>query len=121
MISIKLEIASNGVIKTTTDDNYNGAGSEWNTVTVYETDDDSQDRRLKNIQRFLFELCDDLGVNRGNRYDSKVLNFEIGWGDKYEPNLKEINDLIKFHREELKDLKEWKKDVEKQTENDPAI
>jgi len=112
MISIKLEIVSNGIIKTSIDDNYNGAGSEWNAKTVYETDSDDAEIRLKNIQRFLYDLCDDLGVDLGNRYDPKVLNFEIGWGNKYEANLDEINKLISYHKNELKDLREWQKELQ---------
>lgn len=117
MISVKLEIASNGVIKTVIDDNYNGAGSEFNSRTVYETDSQFTDDRLKNVQKFLYEISEDLGIDLGNRYDSKVLNFEIGWGSKYAPNIEEVNKALKFHRNQIKDLKDWKVELEKQAKN----
>jgi hypothetical protein len=108
MITIKLEIASNGIIKTVSDDNYNGAGSGKESITVYETDDDPI---FSNTSKFLYEVCDDLGVNLGNKFDQTVLNFEVDWGNKYEPGLEELNHTIKSLAYDLKDLKALQKDL----------
>ena len=108
MITIKLEIASNGIIKTVSDDNYNGAGSGKEAITVYETDDDSE---FENTSKFLYEVCDDLGVNLGNKFDQAVLNFEVTWGDRYIPNLEELNHTIKSLSYDLKDLKALQKEL----------
>ena len=109
MITIKLELASNGVIKTVSDNNYNGAGSKHELRTVYETDNDTD---YKNTIRFLYELSDDLGINLGNKYSPTVLNFDLGWGEKYEPTLQQLNDLVKATTANLKELKSWKKERE---------
>ena len=108
MITIKLEIASNGIIKTVSDDNYNGAGSDKEAITVYETDDDPE---FSNTSKFLYEVCNDLGVNLGNKFDQTVLNFEVNWGDRYTPNLEELNRIIKSLSYDLKDLKVLQKEL----------
>ena len=108
MITIKLEIASNGVIKTVSDNNYNGAGSKHELRTVYETDNDPE---FSNKIRFLYDICDDLGIDLGNKFAQKVLDFEIGWGHKYEPDLEETNALIKAISNELKNLKAYQKEL----------
>jgi len=108
MITIKLEIASNGIIKTVMDDNYNGAGYENELRKVYETEADGN---FENTIKFLYEVCDDLGIDLGNKFDRQVLNFEVGWGDRYEPGLEEINVLIKALSYELKDLKTLQKEL----------
>jgi hypothetical protein len=113
MITIKLEIASNGVIKTVTDNNYNGAGSKHENRTVYVTDNDKSTGFSETI-RFLYDICDDLGINLGNKFDESVLNFELGWGHKYEPSLEQVKGLVKETSKNLKELKEWKADLEKQ-------
>ena len=59
MIKVILELASNGVIKTVTDDNINGAGDKLENKTVYGFEDDVNFR--KRIQ-FLFELCEELSA-----------------------------------------------------------
>ena len=108
MITIKLEIASNGIIKTVMDDNYNGAGYENELRKVYETDNDIG---FENTTKFLYEVCDDLGVDLGNKFDRRVLNFEVGWGGRYEPASEEIDALIKALTYELKELKILKKEI----------
>ena len=108
MITIKLEIASNGIIKTVCDNNYNGAGSKHETRTVYET---TNDPNFTNTCRFLYDTCDDLGVNLGNKFDPAVLNFEVGWGEKYEPYLEEVNLLVKNLSNDLKSLKKLQKEL----------
>ncbi len=118
MITIKLEIASNGVIKTVADNNYNGAGSKHESKTVYSTEDDPGfQERIK----FLYEICDDLGVNLGNKFDAETLDFEINWGSHYEPTLDQLKKLVKQTTYELKELKRWKNDLEQQIKADELI
>jgi len=108
MITIKLEIASNGIIKKILDNNYNGAGSEYGNTTVYETDDDPL---YENTAKFIYNLCDDLGVNLGNKFDKNVLNFDVSWGSHYNPEVEELNSVIKEMTAELKVLKQLKDDI----------
>lgn len=118
MITIKLEIASNGVIKTVTDNNYNGAGSKHESKTVYSTEDDPGfEQRIK----FLYEICDDLGVNLGNKFDAETLDFEISWGSHYEPTLDQVKRLIKDSQKNLKELKEWKAELEQNIKADELL
>ena len=118
MITIKLEIASNGVIKTVTDNNYNGAGSKHESKTVYSTEDDPGfEQRIK----FLYEICDDLGVNLGNKFDAETLDFEINWGSHYEPTLDQVKRLIKDSQKNLKELKEWKAELEQNIKADELL
>jgi len=118
MITIKLEIASNGVIKTVADNNYNGAGSKHESKTVYNTDDDPGfEQRIK----FIYEICDDLGINLGNKYDEETLDFEVNWGHKYEPTLDQLKKLVKHTTEELKELKKWKSEMEQNKKADELL
>jgi hypothetical protein len=112
MITIKLEIATNGIIKTIVDDNYNGADELSEFKTVYETDDDAS-RGFENTIRFFAELADDLGIDRGNKYSSEVLMFDTDWGTHYEPQEKDLKEKIKELSEEVKLLKEWLKEIQK--------
>jgi len=112
MITIKLELASNGVIKTVSDNNYNGAGSSHEKRTVYETEeDDNFDATI----RFFYELSDDLGINLGNKYDKFVLDFDTQWGSKYEPTHEEVKQLVKDTTQNLKELRKWEKELKAKT------
>jgi len=106
MITIKIEMASNGVIKTISDDNYNGANelNEWK--TVYETDGDSQKGFNTTIQ-FLVDLTSDLGIDLGNKFSKEVLLFDTNWGSHYEPSINDIKEKIKDLNADLKEYKEW--------------
>lgn len=112
MITIKLEIATNGIIKTIIDDNYNGADelNEWK--TVYETDGDSS-KGFENTIAFLSDLSDDLGIDLGNKYSSEVLSFGVNWGSHFEAEERHLKDKIKELSEELKIHKEWLKEIRK--------
>lgn len=112
MITIKLELASNGVIKTVNDNNYNGAGSNHELRTVYETESDHD---FEATIRFFYELSDDLGINLGNKYDSAVLDFDTEWGSKYEPTHEEVKQLVKDTTKTLKELKQWEKELKAQS------
>ena len=104
MITIKIEIATNGVIKTIVDDNYNGANelNEWK--TVYDTDGDSQ-KGFNNTVQFLSDLSDDLGIDLGNKFSKEVLSFDTDWGSHYEPTIDELKDRVKILNAEVKECK----------------
>ena len=71
----------------------------------------NNDIGFENTTKFLYEVCDDLGVDLGNKFDRRVLNFEVGWGGRYEPASEEIDALIKALTYELKELKILKKEI----------
>lgn len=113
MVKVILELASNGVIKTVTDDNINGAGDKLETKTVYDFDDD------KNFQKriqFLYELCEELGIDTGNKFNKHNLTMKIDWGKNYMPESEEVENKIKQLTFELKELKSLKKDIDELNE-----
>lgn len=113
MIKVILELASNGVIKTVTDDNINGAGDKLENKTVYEFEDDVNFR--KRIQ-FLFELCEELDIDTGNKFDKQNLKMDVDWGNNYMPTSEELSIKIKRMSLELKELKSLKKDIDELNE-----
>ena len=104
MLNILLELANNGVIKTITDDNINGANADFQSKHAYELAEDSQ-YNYENTINFLVDLIDDLGLDVGNSFDKKMLSFNIDWGIKYEPTIEELKEKIAFHKKEISDLK----------------
>ena len=109
MIKILLDIASNGVIKTVTDNNINGAGDIFERKSVYNfEDDESFEKRM----HFLYELCEELGIETGNKYDKDTLIFAVDWGENYMPTLQEVNNRIKEISSELKELKLLKAELD---------
>ena len=107
MIKIVLEPARNGVIKKVIDDNHGGGREHFTSTDVYEVTDDDKNK-LGYIKRFFFDLCDDLGLDAGNKFDSAVLDIKTNWGTHYEPTAKDIEFKIKRLKSELKVLEEWK-------------
>jgi len=110
MLEVKLEIVSNGVIKTVMDSNYNGAGKTKEERKVYETENDKAGS-YTNIMKLFYEISDDLGIDMGNKFDREVLEFKIAWGTHYEADLEEIQYNIKDLVEELKYLRSLEKAV----------
>jgi hypothetical protein len=108
MIKIILEPARNGVIKRLTDDNYGGAKQAVSTVDVYESQTDGEDR-FSHIMRFFYDLCEDLGMDLGNKFERETLQFTKEWGSHYEPNEAEVDRRMKELKAELDLLREWKK------------
>lgn len=113
MIRIFLDIASNGIIKTVLDDNINGAGEKYEKKFVYDFEDDKEFK--KRIQ-FLFELCDEIGIETGNKYDKTTLSMKTEWGKSYMPNEEELEAKMKSLNAELKYLKSLKKDIDELNE-----
>jgi hypothetical protein len=106
MVKISLEPAKNGIIKRTVDDNHGGANEHWTTVDVYESCDTDN---LNYIMKFFFDLCEDLGINLGSKFDREVITIKKEWGSHYEPSKEEINSKIKELEAEFSLLKEWLK------------
>ena len=108
MVKIVLEPARNGVIKKVINDNHGGGKEQWTSTDVFEATDDSPNK-YEYIMRFFFDLCDDLGLEVGNKFDQKVIKMNIEWGSHYEPTAKDVENKIKELQAEIDLLKEWKK------------
>ena len=107
MIKIILEPARNGVIKKVVDDNHGGGREHFTSTDVYESGEGDKNK-LNYVKRFFFDLCDDLGLDVGSKFNSEVLNIKTDWGTHYEPTKKDIDQKIKKLKSELELLEEWK-------------
>jgi len=106
MVKIALEPAKNGIIKRTVDDNHGGAREQWTSTDVYE---ESEKDKLGYVMKFFFDLCEDLGVNLGSKFDKDVITIRKEWGTHYEPGSKELESKIKELEAQLQLLKECRK------------
>jgi hypothetical protein len=87
MVTVVLESADNGIIKTIKDTNINGAGTEFESKTVYDfRNDDLHDKKIE----FFYELSEDLGVDVGNIHKNNNLTMSTDWGLSYRPFKEEI-------------------------------
>lgn len=102
MVKITLEVADNGIIKTISDDNSNGAGSSLEKKKVYEFNDDEFH---ENKIRFFYELADELSINTGNEFEDNNLVMRLDWGNSYIPTKDEIQFKIKLLKVEQDLLK----------------
>ena len=109
MIKVTLELATNGVIKTVVDDNINGAGDKYERKTVY---DFEKDPTYENRIQFLYELCEELSIDTGNKYDKINLVMKNDWGSSYMPTESEVDNKIIKLSSDLKYLKSLKKDIQ---------
>jgi len=107
MIKIVLEPARNGVIKKVIDDNHGGGREHFTSTDVYESSENDKNQ-YSYIKRFFFDLCDDLGLEVGSKFDKTVLDINTQWGTHYEPTVKDIEFKIKRLKSEIKELEEWK-------------
>lgn len=107
MIKISLEPARNGVIKRLMDDNHGGGNERWSSVDVYE-EPDGEGNKQEYIMKFFFDLCEDLGISLGNKFDKDVITISAEWGTHYEPSKKEIDSKIKELKAKIDLLEEWK-------------
>jgi hypothetical protein len=109
MIKIKLSNAENGVIKTITDSQYNGADQSVEITKVYEINED--EFYFDKISYLLLDISKDLGFDLGNQFDREQLSFSIDWGEKYLPSLEEVDEKIKDLKDEIKILQTYKKEI----------
>ncbi len=106
MIKIILEPAANGVIKRVINQNAGGSRDTLDNVNVYEL---KYQDTFSNTVQFLFEICEDLNVDTGNKFDNRTLKMKTEWGSHYEPQAKEVKEKIAELEAELQLLKQWKK------------
>lgn len=110
MNKIVLEKANNGIIKKVIDNNHGGGANKYKETQVYEIEADSN--KFDHVIRFFYELCEDMGIDTGNRYQNEVLNFNIEWGDKYKPTKDEIQSKINYLQLLQTELKEILKNAD---------
>jgi hypothetical protein len=106
MVKIILEPARNGVIKKVIDDNHGGGKEKYQSVDVYENND--PDLPYDYVTRFFYELCEDLNLTTGSKFDEKVLKLDVIWGSHYEPNENDIDKKISKLKAEIELLEQWK-------------
>ena len=90
MLSIAIEPADNGIIKTLVDDNVNGGGEEFESRQVYEFDGPM---KRSNQVKFLKDLVFDLGMDIGTDLDPDLVRITMGWGAQYKGSENEIKRL----------------------------
>ncbi len=100
MISINLERADNGIIKSILDDNINGAGGVLEKMTVYELEDDDKNDFLNTI-KFFQDLTQDLGLDVGNKFNKNNLILSVDWGTDYSPTKEEVKQRINNLKKEV--------------------
>jgi len=106
MINIILEPATNGVVKRVVNQNAGGGRETAASVNVYELNNTAS---FKNTVQFLFEICEDLAIPTGNKFDKANLTMRSEWGSHYEPTQKDVHKKISELEAELELLKQWKK------------
>ena len=84
---ITLEIADNGIIKTISDDNINGAGESFEIKTIYNLE---KGDIVETKMELLYELSEDMGMHLGNSKQRDQIQIISGWGEHYEPTKEEI-------------------------------
>lgn len=109
MVEITLEPARNGVIKKIRDTNHGGSSSQMTVTDVYEIDTE-QDDSHETLMRFIYEICEDLGLDVGNKFSSQVMKIQFSWGSHYEPHTEEISSRIAELEAELEILKVYQND-----------
>jgi hypothetical protein len=102
MLSIGIEPADNGVIKTLVDDNVNGGGEEFESRHVYEF---TGPMKRSNQIKFIKDLIFDLGLDIGTEMDPDHLQIYSSWGNKYVGTDTEIKNKIQLLEKETKRLK----------------
>ena len=92
-MKIILKTAVNGVIKEIPENE--------DYTEVYEEMPDKQ-----HVIRFLYELCEDLDLDIGSKFDKEVVKFHTDWGSHYEPSIEEIEERIMKLKEEIDIMEE---------------
>ena len=110
MYKITLEVASNGVVKTIVDDNSNGNGEIEEIKTVYQLEGDELNDFDKTTG-FLFEICEDLGLDLGSKHTRKRLEFKAEYGEGYTPTEDELKAIQKDYKYELSWIRETLADM----------
>jgi hypothetical protein len=111
MIKINLQNASNGVIKTVTDNQYNGADQTAEIIKVYEIEDEKSETYFDRVSELLFDVARDLCLYTGSDLGPIKMDIVIDWGLGYLPTEEEIDSRIKELKTEIKELQNFKKSV----------
>ncbi len=106
MVKIILEPAKNGLIKRTIDNNHGGSNEQWTSIDVYE---ESETNKLNYVMKFFFDVCEDLGINLGSKFDNETITIRKEWGSHYVPTNKILDEKIKEVETQLRLLKECRK------------
>jgi hypothetical protein len=109
MIDIQLSNASNGIVKTVTDTQYNGVDQVAKIVVLYELNEENVEEYFDKVSNLFRDLSKDLGLNTGSDYEPTKLVYGVDWGDKYIPSEEEIDERIKELKSEIKELTILKK------------
>lgn len=104
MKKLILTPARNGVIKKIIDNNYSGNNEKVTMIDVYESENNTDNYQF--IKRFFYDLCEDLSLHIGNKFERNNLKLITEWGTHYEPSKSEIKKKIKELNAEINLLKE---------------
>ena len=74
--------------------------------------DFEKDLSYENRIQFLYELCEELSIDTGNKYDKLNLIMKTDWGSSYMPTESEVDNKIIKLSADLKYLKSLKKDIQ---------
>jgi len=111
MIKINLQNASNGVIKTVIDNQYNGANQTAEIIKVYEIEEESSETYFDRVSELLFDIARDLCLFTGSEVGPVKMDIITDWGVDYLPSDEEIDQRIKDLKSELKELQFYKKEL----------
>jgi hypothetical protein len=112
MIKIELQNASNGIIKRVVDTQFNGVDQSAEIITLYELDESDPFIGYSKVASFLNDITKDLAIDTGSDFSPARLKFEVEWGDKYNPSMEEVNEYLKYLRDEMRAWKEYKRVIE---------
>lgn len=116
MYKITLEVASNGVIKTVSDDNSNGNGELFEQQTVYQLEGDEM-HDFERTREFLFELSEDLGIDLGSKHTRRRVVIGTEYGENYNETEEELKVLLREHQYEVKWIRETLKNIREARKN----
>ena len=111
MIKINLQNASNGVIKTVIDNQYNGANQTAEIIKVYEIEEESSETYFDRVSELLFDIARDLCLFTGSEVGPIKMDIITDWGIDYLPSDEEVDQRIKDLKSELKELLIYKKEL----------
>lgn len=101
MVTVIIENAENGFVKTISDDNYNGAGQYFTKTSVTEI---KEETKIRDSLKFISELVDDIGLDLGDKAGKETLALVNTWGPLYNPSNEELEAKIKELRNQAKRL-----------------
>ena len=106
-MKIQIEKANNGIIKTVSDDNYDGAGKRFEKKELFLIKKDS----ITDTEEFLNSIIKDLALYTGNQNDKEVLKIQKTYGSKYNFNHEDLNNEQKVLRTKLAEIKRIKEHI----------